>query len=347
MPADLASLLTDLKRRSGLSYDVIGRRTHISKSTIHRYCRGESVPPDFATVERIAALCGATAAEQGQLHLSWNAAAAAMADAAPDPTQPDPVPSGPADGAAGPTGAARSPARRRGRGPGWRLGRAVAVGLATVLALSGVSLWWPRTDSDADPSHWLLDGPCAAPVGLGRSDGCVQELQRLLANAGADIEVDGTFGPVTLGKVTAYQMLAKLPVTGVADLATKRALYSHAVTLQSWPAERVEARIREVFREAPDLAVRVAHCRSRLDPLYATPNPDRSRNWGVFQLSDALVSELGGTPLLALDPEWNIRATHRRYLASGDFGDRACYRANHPPGPASAEVASGRRAPPR
>ena len=71
----LASMLTELKERSGLSYEVIGRRTHISKSTIHRYCRGESVPIDFATVERIAKLCGATAADQARLFTSWNSAA--------------------------------------------------------------------------------------------------------------------------------------------------------------------------------------------------------------------------------------------------------------------------------
>ena len=72
--ADLAELLAALKERSGLSYGVLARRLHTSASTLHRYCRGEALPPEFATVDRFARLCRATPEEQTELHRRWIAA---------------------------------------------------------------------------------------------------------------------------------------------------------------------------------------------------------------------------------------------------------------------------------
>src|SRR3954468_14929542 len=40
-----AALLGALKERSGLSYGVLAQRLHVGTSTLHRYVRGESVPP--------------------------------------------------------------------------------------------------------------------------------------------------------------------------------------------------------------------------------------------------------------------------------------------------------------
>ncbi|MEU0070900.1 hypothetical protein ABZ027_15365 [Streptomyces sp. NPDC006332] len=46
-----------------------------------------------------------------------------------------------------------------------------------------------------------------------------------------------------------------------------------------------------------------------------------TRNWGLFQISDARLRERGGTPRQALDPEWNIRAAHRLWSSGHDFHD--------------------------
>ncbi|MFI7276544.1 helix-turn-helix domain-containing protein [Streptomyces sp. NPDC049879] len=72
--AELAALLMELKDRSGLSYGVLAKRLHMSASTLHRYCRGEALPPEFGTVERLARLCRATPEEQAELHRRWIAA---------------------------------------------------------------------------------------------------------------------------------------------------------------------------------------------------------------------------------------------------------------------------------
>ncbi|MGW5660085.1 helix-turn-helix domain-containing protein [Streptomyces sp. NPDC003758] len=75
--ADFAALLRELKQRSGLSYEALAKRAHMSTSTLHRYCKGEGVPADNAVVARFARVCKATPEEVIELHRRW-----ALADAA-------------------------------------------------------------------------------------------------------------------------------------------------------------------------------------------------------------------------------------------------------------------------
>ena len=72
-----AGLLKELKERSGLSYGALGKRLHMSASTLHRYVNGDAVPVDYAPVERFARLCKATPEELVELHRRW-----VLADAA-------------------------------------------------------------------------------------------------------------------------------------------------------------------------------------------------------------------------------------------------------------------------
>ncbi|GGW77794.1 transcriptional regulator [Streptomyces griseoloalbus] len=69
--AEFAALLTELKKRSGLSYGVLAKRLHMSTSTLHRYCNGDAVPTDYAPVERLARLCKARPEELVELHRRW------------------------------------------------------------------------------------------------------------------------------------------------------------------------------------------------------------------------------------------------------------------------------------
>ncbi|MFJ8150451.1 helix-turn-helix domain-containing protein [Streptomyces sp. NPDC096048] len=68
---DFAVLLRELKERSGLSYGALGKRLHMSASTLHRYVSGEVVPTEFAPVERLARVCRATPEELLELHRRW------------------------------------------------------------------------------------------------------------------------------------------------------------------------------------------------------------------------------------------------------------------------------------
>ncbi len=77
--------------------------------------------------------------------------------------------------------------------------------------------------------------------------------------------------------------------------------------------------IRRVFRnrlggEAAKSGLRIAWRESRLLPnVVNTSNPNRTNDWGLFQLNDGgTLQHAGGTPgAAALRPKWNVRAAAR------------------------------------
>ncbi|MEU6200247.1 helix-turn-helix domain-containing protein [Streptomyces sp. NPDC047061] len=355
-----AARLRMLKDRSGRGYDRLGKEAGVSGSSLHRYCSGLSVPADYRVVHAFAKVCGASAEELRELHRLWaladtdRDAPAAAAEASPKPEaerepkpEPEPEPksepksqSAPAPASesgepAGPvpTGAipddVTPPETRTRRPQRFRVPERPSPRFAVLAAVVAVVLvagfvWLPGSSSDdAAPAAGgrLLDSTACRTVSMGQHDACVREVQTLLARAKGKLAVDGDFGPETLRRVTAFQVLAGLPATNVVDDATKKALYEHKVSMTTWAPARVAKRIREVFVEDPGTAVAVARCASFLDPLYVLPNTNGSRNWGVFQISDARLQDLDGTPLRAFDPDWNIRAAHRLWSVRHDFHD--------------------------
>jgi hypothetical protein len=72
--AELGVLLSGLKRNSGQSYEQLARKVAASKSTVHRYCAGLSVPAEFWTIERIARACKADKATVDRLYVLWSLA---------------------------------------------------------------------------------------------------------------------------------------------------------------------------------------------------------------------------------------------------------------------------------
>ncbi|MCF2529413.1 helix-turn-helix domain-containing protein [Yinghuangia soli] len=170
---EFAALLRELKERSGLSYGVLGKRLHLSGSTLHRYVNGDAVPTDYAPVERFARLCGATSEELVELHRRWvradalrprkGAAGAASAQEAArvagstgEPTadpesdvaaEPEPVMVATATSTAAEAAAGRRLLRRPGTLLG--LGAAAAATIAAVL----VANLLPGDGGKPDRSH--------------------------------------------------------------------------------------------------------------------------------------------------------------------------------------------------
>jgi transcriptional regulator with XRE-family HTH domain len=319
-----AALLRMLKNRTDRSYEALAKRTGISSSSLHRYCAGTKVPPDYGTVQRFAQACGASQPELNELHRLWvlaDAARRATTDAAAETTTTE------SDGQtpAGTPPLVETSAAPAARPRQARLRRLLILGSAAFVVLAGVATWWVVSSGRESPrtveGPLLLSSACPPVVSMGQHDECAREVQMLLVSAGAKLTVDGDFGPGTLRRVTAFQVLAGLQPRGVVDEATKRALYARKANMATWPPEQVERRIREVFVEEPDRAVGIARCQSFLDPLHVLTNTNGTRNWGVFQLSDKLLGELGGTPLQAYDPDWNIRIAWRAWSRHRDFRD--------------------------
>ncbi|MGH3314492.1 MAG: helix-turn-helix domain-containing protein [Streptomyces sp.] len=74
----LAEQLEELKQRSGRSYAALAHRTGLSRSTLHRYCQGATLPGTFGVVECVARVCGASEAELDRLYRAWRSAIAAQ-----------------------------------------------------------------------------------------------------------------------------------------------------------------------------------------------------------------------------------------------------------------------------
>jgi len=302
-----AAYLRMLKDRSGRGFDRLGKQAGVSGSSLHRYCSGLSVPPDYRVVHSFGKVCGASADELRELHQLW-----ALADAERD-TPPATEPQDPP--------APAEPKLRR-----WLTSRYAAVAAVAVVLLAGGLVWFLRAPSSAqglsaaDAGKVLFSGACPT-VNMGEHDECVNEVQTLLSKAHTTISVDSDFGPETLRRVTAFQVLSGLPPKGIVDTATKQALYAGRTDMSTWTPHQVEQKIREVFTEAPDTAVAIARCASFLDPLYVLPNSNGSRDWGVFQISDFRLQQQGGTPLKAFDPAWNIEAAHKLWAVDHDFHD--------------------------
>jgi hypothetical protein len=73
---ELGARLTDLKQRSGRTYESLARRLGVSRSALHRYCQGDSVPTQFAVLEEFARQCGGSRSEIDELREGWNACVA-------------------------------------------------------------------------------------------------------------------------------------------------------------------------------------------------------------------------------------------------------------------------------
>ncbi|MFC8094172.1 helix-turn-helix domain-containing protein [Streptomyces sp. NPDC057301] len=177
---DFAAFLRQLKDRSGLSYGVLGKRLHMSTSTLHRYCNGDAVPTDYAPVERLARLCKASPEELVELHRRWvladalrgrkGAAAATTSDdgtavgpdldqAGSEPTPaPEPTPGpAPAD-LAGPLQLQRShPAR-----PRRRTALLAGVAVAAVLGAAALAMNLPSDGSQGDDDRRSSVGAAAS-----------------------------------------------------------------------------------------------------------------------------------------------------------------------------------------
>lgn len=254
----LAAQLRALKERSGLSYDALAQRAGISRSSLHRYCAASSVPQDYGVLHRIATACGAASGELRELHRLWALADAERerrvpqeeageeaAPAAPVSADADQEPATvsrtlPTQGPASAPGN-REPTPKRGQLPANR--RAIALTAVAAVTVLGTVGWamsltsGPDEKAEKSDSRTLFSSVCSPVVSMGQHDECVREVQTLLDRHGADIDVDGDFGPQTLRRVTAFQVITGLPPNGVVTTATKTALYESKARMDTWSPE--------------------------------------------------------------------------------------------------------------
>ncbi|GAA1925177.1 helix-turn-helix transcriptional regulator [Streptomyces durmitorensis] len=192
---DLAELLRELKERSGLSYGALAKRLHMSTSTLHRYVSGSAVPTEFAPLERLARVCGASREEMVEVHRRWILADASRGDRKEGEQgqvqqgqgqQGEPPAVAAPEAAAAPSGHGRSGSGAQGDGdshggdsddgaPGIVIGRAptaagrregrrlprarVLVAAGVVLALGATAVAVQAASGGGDRDHVSSDSP--------------------------------------------------------------------------------------------------------------------------------------------------------------------------------------------
>lgn len=165
-----AELVRGLKERSGLSYGALAKKLHVSTSTLHRYCNGDAVPTEFAPVERLGRLCGATREELIALHRSWIVADdARRRRAQPEPAAPA-APVAPVTAEAPTEAPAEAPGEASGEVAGEGNGEATdGVAVAAASAVEPDAGAPEAVEPENDPAETLVTvrGP-AAPVSRSR-----------------------------------------------------------------------------------------------------------------------------------------------------------------------------------
>lgn len=157
-----AERLRELKDRSGHSYGMLAKRLHMSTSTLHRYCNGEAVPTDYAPVERMARLCGASPEELVALHRSWVLADAGRGKKAAEGVAPGAVGEVVGEAVTGAVSASPSaPASATAPGPA----SGPAPEPASAAAPDPAPVPEPTPDADLEPHPASTPAPEAAVPG--------------------------------------------------------------------------------------------------------------------------------------------------------------------------------------
>ncbi|MFE5485146.1 helix-turn-helix domain-containing protein [Streptomyces sp. NPDC056527] len=158
-----AELVRELKERSGLSYGALAKKLHVSTSTLHRYCNGDAVPAEFAPVERLARLCGASRDEMIALHRHWILADEARRRGKNGPTASEPQ---------GPAGSPVEAAGGSGAEAAQGSGAEATAAAASEAAPDAVPVAGSDAGSEAGPDAVAVAGSDAGPeAGSGSGSG--------------------------------------------------------------------------------------------------------------------------------------------------------------------------------
>lgn len=144
---EFAALLLSMKEQSGRTYEALAKRAGTSRSALHRYCSGQTVPAEFAVLERLGRTMGADRETLLDLHRRWAVAAAVRRSVAGQAVAGQSAPGSgrrPAQEVPPPVGAL--PAAGRPRRNRWRAALVTATAVAVAAGLrSGVRRWSRRT----------------------------------------------------------------------------------------------------------------------------------------------------------------------------------------------------------
>ncbi|HJQ00159.1 MAG TPA: peptidoglycan-binding protein, partial [Jatrophihabitans sp.] len=159
------------------------------------------------------------------------------------------------------------------------LPRRVAAGAA--MAFVGLALAFAPPASAAVSPNTL----CSTTLQEGSTGSCVVALQQRLNQLGANLAVDGDFGPATKNAVLAFQGRERIGFDGIVGPTTRSYLNSPgSVNLNRASVATIQSYITTVFGSTNAVtAKKIASCESGNNEIAINYNTNGTYDLGVFQ----------------------------------------------------------------
>jgi len=204
------------------------------------------------------------------------------------------------------------------------LRRVVGVVGATVVGLSLACI--PSIGASASPATL-----CSTTLQEGSSGSCVTELQQRLNQLGANLVVDGQFGPATKNAVLAFQGRERIGFDGIVGPTTRSYLNSPGgVNLNRASVSTIQSYITTVFGSTNAVtAKKIASCESGNNEIAINYNTNGTYDLGVFQDNTVHASNFTNYVHDMLYYTTNIQEAHTLFVQAGGwspwYSSKSCW----------------------
>jgi len=200
----------------------------------------------------------------------------------------------------------------------------VGVVGATVVGLSLACI--PSISASASPGAL-----CSTTLQEGSSGSCVTQLQQRLNQLGANLVVDGQFGPATKNAVLAFQGRERISFDGVVGPQTQSYLNSPGgVNLNRASVSTIQSYITTVFGSTNAVtAKKIASCESGNNEIAINYNTNGTYDLGVFQDNTVHASNFTNYVHDMLYYTTNIQEAHTLFVQAGGwspwYSSKSCW----------------------
>ncbi len=202
--------------------------------------------------------------------------------------------------------------------------RMLGVVAATVVGLILAFLY--SAGASASPATL-----CSTTLQEGSTGSCVTQLQQRLNQLGANLVVDGDFGPATKNAVLAFQGRERIGFDGVVGPQTQSYLNSPgSVNLNRASVSTIQSYITTVFGSAnAATAKKIASCESSNNEIAINYNTNGTYDLGVFQDNTVHATNMTNYIHDMLYYTTNIQEAHTLFVQAGGWSpwnsSKACW----------------------
>jgi len=198
---------------------------------------------------------------------------------------------------------------------------------AAVLAVAALALAFvPAVTASASPPTL-----CSTTLQEGDTGTCVTQLQQRLNQLGANLVVDGDFGPATKNAVLAFQGRERISFDGVVGPQTQSYLNNPgSVNLNRASVSTIQSYITSVFGSTnATTAKKIASCESGNNEIAINYNTNGTYDLGVFQDNTVHASNFTNYVHDMLYYTTNIQEAHTLFVQAGGwspwYSSKSCW----------------------